>query len=437
MFDDATTLDLPPDLENLPLEHIEHELTELAAHIYAGTARWLALVAEFDRREGWGSWGCRSCAEWVSWQCGVAPRAAREHVRVARRLVELPLTREAFAAGALSYSKARAITRIAESESEGELLEVARHATAAQLERIVSAARRVTSAEARDAHEREFLAWSWEEDGSLSVRGRLPAEDGALFLRALEASREALWREGRADGEDEGTPEGGSAEPLAAAPQPRVTPAEALVGMADRSLSAGARHRPAPARHQVVVHVDPRTLIDDAEGRSELEDGAPISPETARRLACDASLVTMLDDADGKALDVGRETRRIPPALARALRARDGNCRFPGCERTRVLDAHHIHHWAHGGETSDDNLLLLCRHHHRLVHEGGYSIVKRPDGSIRFLLPSGLPIGLPRHAHGDRRHLTRRRAGPILTGTGERMDLELNVARALAAAGPR
>ena len=91
--------DSSPVGRNKPLELLEREITELASHIHAATCRWLGLVAEFDRREGWADWGCRSCAHWVSWRCGIAPVAAREHVRVARRLESLPLVRSAFAGG--------------------------------------------------------------------------------------------------------------------------------------------------------------------------------------------------------------------------------------------------------------------------------------------------------------------------------------------------
>src|SRR3954447_825298 len=126
--------DSSPVGRNKPLELLEREITELASHIHAATCRWFGLVAEFDRREGWAPWGCRSCSHWVSWRCGIAPVAAREHVRVARRLTELPLVRAAFGRGELSYSKVRALTRVDGIEREAELLELAQHATAAQLE---------------------------------------------------------------------------------------------------------------------------------------------------------------------------------------------------------------------------------------------------------------------------------------------------------------
>src|SRR5437870_2759152 len=115
--------------ETLALQRLEDEITELAAHIHAATCRWLCLVAEYDRREGWALWGAKSCAHWLAWTCGIAPGAAREHVRVARRLPELPAIREAFAAGQLSFSKVRAITRVATAENEDALLMLARHGT--------------------------------------------------------------------------------------------------------------------------------------------------------------------------------------------------------------------------------------------------------------------------------------------------------------------
>ena len=253
--------------EDLPLEHLEQGITQLASHICAGTCRWLELVAEFDRREAAGSWGCRSTAEWISWRCAVAPRTAREHVRVARALGELPRIREGFSRGTLSYAKVKALTRVADSDSEEDLLELARYATASQLERMLRAYRRVGANEARDTHEGEYLAWSWEEDGSLRVRGRLAAEDGALLLRALEAARDRLSRHGDDDGGSENGEEGGPAGPPPASSRlPRITNVEALVEMADVSLSARSEGRSAAERYQVVIHVDHATLAATRTG---------------------------------------------------------------------------------------------------------------------------------------------------------------------------
>jgi HNH endonuclease len=157
------------------------------------------------------------------------------------------------------------------------------------------------------------------------------------------------------------------------------------------------------------------------------------SPETARRLACDCSYVALFERG-GRPLSFGRRTRSIPPAIRRALAARDGRCRFRGCERKRFVDAHHIHHWARGGETALDNLVLLCRHHHRLVHEGGFSVSLDAEGRPRFSEPDDVPVCVARALRPDASPLAAA-AGPLLTGTGEKMDLASCVDAVLVATG--
>jgi hypothetical protein len=307
-------------------------------------------------------------------------------VRVARRLRELPLVREAFGSGELSYSKVRAITRVATPEIESSLVELARHATGAQLEKVVRGyhgALAATLAMARSAHEQRYLSWSWADDGSLRVEGRLPAEEGALLLSALEVAEE---------------------------PHPSIPAgarrADALISIARSTLAAESAPRAGGDPCELVVHVDAQTLAaEDIKERCELADGPALAPETARRLGCDAAVVRILE-RDGRPLSVGRRTRTIPPALRRALRARDDGCRFPGCTHRRFLHAHHIHHWARGGPTALENLLQLCSHHHRLVHEGGYTVERAGPQSVRFRRPDGRAIpSVPQNA---------RPAGPTL-----------------------
>jgi Domain of unknown function (DUF222) len=198
-----TTTEVSDDvsaLGTMPVERLEHEITRQAAHINAATCRWLPLVGEFDRREGWAAWDCRSCTHWLSYRCGLSPAAAREQVRVARLLEGLPELRATFARGELCYSQVRALTRVATAETEGQLIMIARHASAAQLERIVRAYRSVLGYElGRPGHELRYVRCEHDDDGSLLLRARLPAEQGALVLAALEAGRDAL-REGRATG---------------------------------------------------------------------------------------------------------------------------------------------------------------------------------------------------------------------------------------------
>ncbi len=385
-------------------EELEDEIATLASHIYAGTCRWLELVAELDRRGGFA--GC-TVAEWLAWRCALSPRAAREHVRVARALAELRLIQDAFARGELSYAKVRALTRVADEESEEELLELARHLTASQLERAVRAYRQVANAEAAALQAAAYVGYSWDEDGALTVRARLAPEDGALFLRALEAARDRL--------QERDWEAGGSAEP-------RPTNAEALVAMADTSLAGETEGRSGGERYQVVVH------FDAGSGASVLDDGPALADETARRLACDASLVEIVE-RDGEPLSVGRKTRTIPPAIRRALHARDRRCCFPGCENRRFLHAHHIRHWAAGGETSLDNLILLCGRHHGFIHEGRYS-VELSDGGVVFRDPCKAPIpNVPRPPPGHPSGLVRRNAtlsiGPETCASGEADSMDL------------
>ena len=141
-------------------------------------------------------------------------------------------------------------------------------------------------------------------------------------------------------------------------------------------------------RYQVMVHCDAATLAAKGEpGRSDL-DGIRVSAETSRRMACDAAVVGMVHARDGEVLNVGRRTRTIPPHIRRALEERDRGCRFPGCG-CRFTEAHHVKHWADGGETSLRNTLLLCRRHHRAVHEGRVKVAVNSDGTVLFFTPRG------------------------------------------------
>jgi hypothetical protein len=396
------------DAETLTFEQLEQELASLASHLYAGMCRWLDLVAQLERR---GELSACTTAEWLAWRCGLTPRTAREHVRVALRLTELPQIRAAFGRGEISFAKVRALTRIAEPESEGELLELALAMTAAQLERAVRAYRRVATEEAVAAQENAYLQWYWDEDGSLVLRGQLAPEDGAVFLQAIDSAHQVLRERGSAE--------------------PRATNADALAAMAELALSGGSRS--GGERQQVVVHVDEGVLADCGEGGCELDDGPSLAPETARRLACDSSVVRV-HEREGKTLSVGRKTRSVPPAVRRALKRRDRRCRFPGCENRLFLDAHHIRHWARGGETSLENLVLLCRRHHRLVHEGGFGVERLPDEELRFRDPWGAPIpNAPRPPPGSAESLFTNEGGTYATAWPDRMDLDLAVQALLAA----
>ena len=336
----SVLLDSPPRVREL--ERLGDEIAELSAHLDAATARLLALIRDFDARGGWS--GFRSCAEWLSWRVGLDLGAARERVRVARALGALPRLGEALARGELSYSKVRALTRVATPQTEARLLKVGRAGTAAHVERIIRAWRRVDRrAEAREAarqHTHRGLRVFHDEDGTVVIRGRLTPEAGALLLRALDAARETLYQRAR---RDPGAP---PADPAVAPPTRSQQQADALVLLAETALHQALDPGAPGERYQVVVHVDAGVLEDPAnEGQMALEGGIRVSAGTSQRLACDASRVVMRHDPEGRVVEVGARTRTIPPALRRALHHRDQTCRFPGC-RGQIREGHHLQHWA-------------------------------------------------------------------------------------------
>ncbi len=364
---------------------MEAQITELAGHLNAANHRWLMLIAEFDRREGWADGSTPSCAHWLSWKCGIDIGAAREKVRVARALEGLPMISAAMARGALSYSKVRALTRVATPQNEEPLLMIALHGSARHVENTVRLYRRAHEAAMLEREAVQFAnrGVSWfhdDDDGSLVMRVRLPAESGAIVIKAFDLAADELRRLSQSPNAPVETEQ---------APTRTQLRADVFPILAETWLSHGFQSLGGGDRQQVVVHVDHETLHEAGPGRCEIEDGPSIAAETARRMSCDASVVTIVEDESGAPLDVGRKTRSIPPAIRRALQSRDAGCRFPGCTHTRFLDGHHIRHWADGGETKLSNLVMLCRFHHRQVHEGRVKVRMLDDGALRFTGPRG------------------------------------------------
>ena len=328
------------------IERLENGITELSAHIYAATYRLLEMIREYDECEGWAQPGLRSCAHWLNWKCGISIGAAREKVRVANALKNLTKISDAFREGRISYSKVRAMTRVATPENEDYLMMIARHGTATHVDRLVRLYRRVKRTEALE-----------QENHRHEIRELTLYPDDEIYPRPQ-------WCASRR--------------------------ADALVRISEAYLSDKAKESNSGDRYLVHVHTEVETLKSDGTGaEAELEDCGHICAESSRRLSCDAGVVHWLENSDGEPLSVGRKTRSISPAIRRALKRRDGGCRFPGCTCTRFVDAHHIRHWADGGVTSMDNLTLLCRHHHRLVHEGGFGVEMDVGGQVRFTKPDG------------------------------------------------
>ena len=327
------------------------------------------LLREFDERTGWSN-GFASCAHWLHWRTGIDLGAAREKVRVARALPALPRISATMQRGAISYAKVRALTRVATPENEAALLDFAQAGTAAQVERLVRAWRRVDAAAAAAQEEsrhlsRQLSTWV-DDDGMVVIRGRLTPEVGAVVQRALEAAADRLFREAR---------DVAKAEQLAEEVTPAQRRADALGLLAEAALAADLDRGSAGDRYQVVLHVEAANRCG-SRGRSVRDAGG--GPRRGGRFR--GNVATHFLRRRGRA-DASRRRRRgagrRPQDAHGAARhpagaaGADRSCRFPGCTARRC-DAHHVEHWVDGGATSLDNLMLLCRRHHRAVHEGGF-----------------------------------------------------------------
>jgi len=420
-------------------EQLGEQITELCSYIYAAESRLFTLIREFDKKEYFAKLGFYSCAHWLNFKCGIGMNAAREKVRVANALAKLPKMDEKFSKGELSYSKVRAMTRIADETNEDYLLMIGKHGTAHHVEKLVSkyrTAKRVQDASSANEQYRDReLSHYYDHDGGLIIKARFPAEQGALIVKALEMAMDkdfmgatlghaAEELVGAALAATDVSPKGtrtaetSEPEPIAA------RRADALANIAETYMNNSESSGSTADRYQVVVHVVGAASGRDRAGTalpqddpqinggphvtaetSHIDDGPHVTAETSRRIACDCSVVGIKEDENGEPLSIGRRSRSIPPPMRRALGMRDGGCRFPGCTNTRFVDGHHIKHWADGGETSLDNLVLLCRHHHHLVHEGGFDCKKSADGEIYFTDQRQKPLPnwaeLPRLADED------------------------------------
>jgi len=374
-------LETTPQSTTSDAEKLGAEITELCSYIYAAESRFLALIREFDEKGYWAQQGLFSCAHWLNLKCGIGMNAAREKLRVAHALAVLPKISERFDKGQLSFSKVRAITRIADASNEDYLLMIADHGTAHHVEKLVSkyrtAKRRQDVDIVRAQYNNREMTHYYDDAGCLVIKARLPAEQGALIVKALEMAMDAQFHDNvtavTSDPESES-----EAEPTTIA----ARRADALTEIAETYMNNNESSGSTADRYQVMVHVHPKGTSTAVT--SSIEDGPGVSSETSRRIACDSSVVCIKEDKNGEPLSIGRRSRSIPPPMRRALRARDKGCRFPGCTHTRFVDGHHIKHWADGGETSLDNLVLLCRHHHHLVHEGGFACSKNKNGEVVF-----------------------------------------------------
>ena len=341
--------------------------------------------------------GIASTAHYLAWACSMNATVAREHVRVARALRDMPLIRDLFRVGRLSYSKVRELTRLVGVVDESELCQLALELTASQLARTVSSFRLAAGSRIRALPTRRYSAHE-VEGGMVRISVVLPTEQAALITAAVEAAARAAAQEAQID-------QLPGDQPLSV---PQLDRVQALADIAATYLET-LPGEPADDHTLVVVHGNAEALDvpagtsqvpDDVSagtslraGTCHIEGQGAIEPATAERLLCTAKVQGVLVGRGGKVLALGRTQRLATRAQRRALKVRDrGICQFPGCHATTHLDAHHLVAWSHGGRTDLDNLILLCGRHHTLVHEGGLRIGEAPDRCARhwdFFLPDG------------------------------------------------
>jgi uncharacterized protein DUF222/HNH endonuclease len=329
----------------------------------ASLRRELVLIAELDRREAWRMDGALSMADWVSFRFGCSEQTARLRVKAGNALEGLPAIGDTMEAGLLPWDKVRWLIEFATPDEDATLASDAIGMSYAQVRELALYRRRLAREAADARFKRRYLRMYTDvEEGFVRLWGRLPDADGEAFRVAIERIAEhapaGKWEQRCAD---------------------------ALAEMASLSLGAD----PDSDRATIVAHVEASVLTsDDRVGM--LEGGTPVVAETIRRLTCDGRLQTIAHDEEGTPIGVGRVTRTVPHYLRRQLRSRDGGCVIDGCSNTRWLQAHHKHHWAHGGRTDEQNLVTICGSHHRMVHEGGRVLRRCANGKYR-VVPARAP----------------------------------------------
>lgn len=368
-------------LDGLNAATLGEGLVALRRQIDRLEAAFCRRLRRFDGAQGAAAAGATSTVAWLRDSCRMSGGGAAARVEVARRLDAVPGAEGALRGGEIGIRHASVLARCVgevgpvRAGLEGPaLLAAAGRVDPDELRRMTQHLRHAVDpagalADANAEHRRRWLRLSPLSDGALVIDGRLDAEGGATVRAALGAF---------------GAPHAGDERSA------RERRADALVELSRRQLQGGGLAGGAGGRPHLLVTVPMATLRAEA-GAPAAELGgarAPVTGETARRLACDAALSAVVVGEGGEPLNAGRTRRTVPPALRRALVVRDRHCRFPGCDRPpEWTDAHHLVHWVDWGKTRLPNLALLCRVHHRLVHEGGWQLEMKANGELRARAP--------------------------------------------------
>jgi hypothetical protein len=405
---DSTARKLTQGAAELTDDQLVDRSRELASTLSAAEAELASVLAEVEIRRLHSQWECGSVEFFASWHCQLSPRRARSIAALGRALHELPVLAEAVTEGRLSVSKAEPIIRVATPETEAALVDLAVHATVGQVQRICSTWRRVEAAELAEASGPESASMGRviiirDEDG-IELRARFDHVHGELVLASLETATAAV----RAEREHAAALD---------SPAPMTLDrsqwrAEGLLRLCEIApISSPPTLQPSGFTAQLVVHVPVDTLIDpadisgtaisgtaisDTDGAANAGDvlepaGVAIRRDAARWLACDAGLLTVLEDGNGDPLHLGRRTITITPQQRRAVHARHRTCAWPGCTAT-VVQIHHRHHRAFGGHDDVENLVPECRYHHGLVHRRNIGVTTDSDGTVHHWRPDGSEV---------------------------------------------
>lgn len=378
-----------------------------------GEAVWLERLAEFDLAQGWATDGHLTCAHWLMWHTKLARATAYEKLAVAHELRRRPVIAEAFAAGLLSYSAVRTITRIEGPDPDVDvaLVNLAEAGTVADLERAVRFYQLHSDQHRQpmDATPERSLRRRPNLDGTTTIEVTLEDSEAEELWRIIAAfadhpSAEPAQAEGELGGAGDAAADqsaradssGGTVDESAAADcvgeglvPTTVRRAAALLDMARVAL-AHAGESGVVGQDRYMVHVVVR------EGQPELLDGTPLPPSVGGRLGCDCSSVVHLVGEHEEVLALGRKTKQWSRAQRRAIMVRDGGrCRFPGCNN-RLTDVHHHRWWIRGGNTDVSNGWLACTRHHTLVHDGLIVVHGEPNATLTFSRPGGIVIGSTR-----------------------------------------
>lgn len=353
---------LEEDLAHLEDEQLAKSTIASAFSLELARADLVRRIDHMDRRRAFEREGYLSLTSWLRDKCRLTAGIARSLLSVARSLRSMPKARRAFASGNITYPAAQMLSIAAGdhpevyARDESMLVEQAKQLSPSSLRTALDYWRQAADGEVEaEVAERRFrrrkLFISQTLDGMVRLDGDLDPEGGAAVIAAVRS----LSEPGAIDAADDRS-----------GPQRR---ADALVDLCRAHLDGGKSPSIGGEKPHVSILVDLQTLEGRTGSLSELDDGTVLDPETVRRIACDAAVSRVVVNGSSAPLDIGRKTRTVPAGLRRALNTRDRGCTYEGCDRPpRWCEAHHIEHWAQGGDTSLDNLRLLCRRHHRMMH---------------------------------------------------------------------